>query len=82
MQPHSEPHTLPSAAATPAPAARTVERTMAHYGWSRSYVFKHLQEGVLEAKKAGRRTLVTAESAERLYASLPRQIYRAPRKAA
>lgn len=81
MQPHSEPHTQRSALTAPAPAARTVEQTMAHYGWSRSYVFKHLQEESLEAKKAGRRTLVTAESANRHYASLPRQAYRAPKAA-
>lgn len=81
MQPHSEPHTHRAACAAPTPAARTVEATMQHYGWSRSYVFKHLQEGNLEAKKAGRRTLVTAESANRLYASLPTQTYRAPKAA-
>lgn len=81
MQTQTEPNTARSPVA-PAPVARTVEQTAAHYGWSRSYIFKGLAEGLLEAKKAGRRTLVTSESADRLYASLPTQTYRAPHKRA
>lgn len=59
------------------PAARTVRETEAHYGWSRSYIYVSLAAGLLEAKKAGRRTLIISESADRLFASLPRQTFRA-----
>ena len=60
-----------------APAARTIRETEAHYGWSRSYIYLNLAAGLLEAKKAGRRTLIVSESADRLFASLPRQTFRA-----
>jgi len=86
MHPHSEPSCQPAiitvAGAPIPPVARTVEQTCAHYGWSRSYVFRGLQDGTLEARKCGRRTLISVESADRLYASLPRQTYRAPRQKA
>lgn len=82
MHPHSEPNRPPASAPATAPVARTVEQTCAHYGWSRSYVFRGLQDGTLEARKCGRRTLISVESADRLYASLPRQTYRAPRQKA
>lgn len=86
MHPHSEPSTLPAiitvAGAPIPPVARTVEQTCAHYGWSRSYLFRALREGTLEARKAGRLTLISTESADRLYAGLPRQTYRAPLHAA
>lgn len=64
-----------------APAARTLESTAAHYGWTRTFIFGRLACGDLEARKAGRRTLVTTESAERLFANLPRASYRAPAQA-
>jgi hypothetical protein len=68
----------PAPEATFAPAARTIEGTCEHYGWTRTYVFSELARGRLIAVKAGRRTLVTTESAEQLFASLPRAVYRAP----
>jgi hypothetical protein len=64
-----------------APAARTVADTMEHYAWTKTFIFNELGRGRLVALKAGRRTLVTTESAERLFASLPRAAYRAPREA-
>jgi hypothetical protein len=64
-----------------APAARTVADTMAHYGWTKTYVFNELAAGRLIARKAGRRTLVTTESAEALFLALPRAAYRTPREA-
>lgn len=64
------------------PAARTIEATAAHYGWTRTFIFARLAGGDLEALKAGRRTLVTTESADRLFRSLPRARYGAPRTAA
>ncbi len=64
------------------PVARTLEGTCEHYGWTRTYVFGELANGNLVAVKAGRRTLVTTESADRLFAALPRAAYRAPKAAA
>lgn len=59
------------------PAARTIEGTGAHYGWTRTSIYNWLGEGKLNALKAGRRTLITTESAERLFHSLPRAQFRA-----
>lgn len=64
-----------------APAARTIEATCAHYGWTRTFVFAKLATGDLEAVKAGRRTLPTTASADRLFNNLPRATYRAPKAA-
>lgn len=64
------------------PAARTIEGTCEHYGWTRTFVFGCLAAGDLEAVKAGRRTLVTTESSDRLFRGLPRASYRAPERAA
>ena len=60
------------------PAGRTIEATCAHYGWTRTFVFDHLAKGVLEGVKAGRRTIVTTESADRAFRDLPRANYRKP----
>jgi hypothetical protein len=50
---------------------------MAHYGWTRTFIFQRLASGELEAVKAGRRTTITTDSAQRLFRSLPRARYRA-----
>jgi hypothetical protein len=67
--------------ATKAPVARTIEATCDHYGWSRTYVFERLSYDDLVGVKAGRRTLITSESADRHFASLPRATYRPPQQA-
>jgi hypothetical protein len=59
------------------PAARTISDTCKHYGWTRSFVFLKLATGDLAARKAGRRTLITSKSAERLFGTLPPATYRA-----
>lgn len=59
------------------PAARTIEATCSHYGWTRTFVYARLAAGDLVAIKAGRRTTVTTASADHLFASLPRGAYRA-----
>ena len=64
------------------PVARTVEDTASHYGWTRTYVYLRIADGQLEAVKAGRRTLVITDSAERLLGSLPRRVARAIKHAA
>jgi hypothetical protein len=58
-------------AARSAPIARTVPDTCAYYGWTRSFTYLQLAAGKLRAVKAGRRTLVTTESADELYQNLP-----------
>jgi hypothetical protein len=64
------------------PVARTIEATCQHYGWTRTFVYDQLAMQKLEARKAGRRTLVTTESAERLFRNLPRAQFTAPKAAA
>jgi hypothetical protein len=54
-----------------APIARTIPDTCSHYGWTRSFTYTQLAAGKLRAVKAGRRTLVTTESADQLYQNLP-----------
>ncbi len=58
------------------PVGRTVEATQTHYGWSRTFIYERLGMGDLHAIKAGRRTIITAESADQLFRSLPRATYR------
>jgi len=60
----------------PLPAGRTVDATEAHYGWTRSFIYERLGAGDLEGVKAGRRTIITTESADRLFRGLPRARYR------
>jgi hypothetical protein len=64
---------------TVAPVARTIEATGTHYAWTRTFIFERLATEELIALKAGRRTLITTESADRLFASLPRATYRPSR---
>jgi hypothetical protein len=61
------------------PVARTIDGTVHHYGWTRSFVYEELSKGSLRAVQAGRRTLITTESADRLFKALPGANYRAPR---
>lgn len=65
--------------ATEPPAARSITATMTHYGWTRTCVFQRLAAGDPDAVKAGRRTTITTISAQRLFESLPRGRYGAPR---
>ncbi len=58
------------------PAARSIKSTMAHYGWTRTFVFERLAAGELQGVKAGRRTTITSASAQRLFERLPRARYR------
>lgn len=61
------------------PAGRTIEATCAHYGWTRTFVFERLGNGDLDGLKAGRRTVIITESADRLFRKLPRAGYRKAR---
>ncbi len=64
------------------PVARSIDDTAATYGWTRSFIYERLQSGELQARKAGRRTLVVVATCDRLFESLPAAKFRAPRKAA
>ena len=75
----TEPSTKPTTSDTTwigVPMARSVEATMAHYGWTRTFVFERLAAGELQGVKAGRRTTITSASAQRLFERLPRARYR------
>jgi hypothetical protein len=54
------------------PLAVTIPRTSQITGESRSRVYELIGEGVYEAIKSGRRTLIVYESIKRRIASLPR----------
>jgi Helix-turn-helix domain len=53
------------------PVAYTIPDFCAHYGIGRSLTYELIADGKLIARKAGRRTLIDADSAARWYASLP-----------
>ena len=52
-------------------SALTITDFMAAYGLSRSYTYSEMAAGRLRFRKAGRRTLIMKEDAERWAASLP-----------
>jgi hypothetical protein len=61
------------------PVACTIPRTSQITGESRSTVYGLVGEGVYEAVKSGRRTLIIYESIKRRFASLPRAVIKPPR---
>ena len=65
---------------TLAPVARPIEAFCSHYGCTRTWAYQQLAAGTLEAVKIGRRTAILTDSAERLFAKLPRATFRAPRQ--
>ena len=50
----------------------TISQFCKVYGVGRSYTYILIHEGVLEVRKAGTRTLIAADSANRWWASLSR----------
>lgn len=54
------------------PAMLTVPGAIAYSGFSRSRIYAHLKSKELEARKAGRRTLIVRVSLDRLLAGLPK----------
>ena len=60
------------------PLALTIKQTEKATSESRSRVYNLIGEGVYEAVKSGRRTLVIFESIKRRFASLPRANIKAP----
>jgi excisionase family DNA binding protein len=53
------------------PIAYTIPDFCQRYGIGRSTVYRLIDEGAIIVRKAGRRTLIDADSAARWYASLP-----------
>ena len=68
--------------ATHTPAAMTIEAAGQRYGWTRTFIYNELAAGRLEAVKAGRRTLILTESANRLLAALPPARFKPAKEAA
>ena len=53
------------------PLAFTIDESAARAGFGRDGIYRAIREGKLEAKKYGRRTIITAASLERFIADLP-----------
>jgi hypothetical protein len=70
--------TMPAATLTMASVGMTIKLACVKYGWTRSFIYTRLAMGDLVGMKAGRRTPITTESADRLFASLPRATFRLP----
>lgn len=51
--------------------AFTVEAFCTAYGVGRSYLYEEIAAGRIEVRKAGRRTLIPAESARQWFDALP-----------
>jgi excisionase family DNA binding protein len=60
-----------SVAPTLAPALLTIKQTAAYTGISRTRIYEVIDR--LDARKFGRRTLITKDSVDRFIADLPRQ---------
>ena len=82
MSHHQNDRALAGTTFPSSPVARTLEATAEHYGWTRTFIYNQLSAGKLAAVKAGRRTLIVTETAERLFGELPKATFRCPRKAA
>ncbi len=64
------------------PLAYTIDGAVKASGLTRSRIYQLIGLGELVAKKAGRRTLITAESLQHCLANLPAANIRAPKQAA
>lgn len=67
---------------TTQPIAVTFPGATARTGIARTRLYELVGAGVLDARKAGRRTLIMTESLDRYVASLPPASIRAPRQVA
>ncbi len=56
---------------TIAPAMFTIQGAVVYSGFVRSRLYSEIKAGHLDARKAGRRTLITRASLDALLASLP-----------
>lgn len=54
------------------PQAFTVEAFCAAFGIGRTFLYQEIAAGRIETRKAGRRTLIPAESARRWFEALPK----------
>jgi Helix-turn-helix domain len=65
--PGDEPH-----GATTVDGAFTLERFCARYGIGRTAAYNEINRGRLEARKQGKRTMISRAAARRWFANLPR----------
>ena len=70
------------ASAQPLPGAFTIEGAVAFSGLPRSHIYEAIGRNDLDARKAGRRTLIEGDSLRAYLAKLPRAYIRMGRKAA
>ncbi len=54
------------------PKMLSIPAACRYSAWSRSRLYLAIRDGQLDARKAGRRTLITRESLDMLLASLPK----------
>jgi hypothetical protein len=71
-----------SAAREPEPAMFTIDGAVAYSGCTRSRLYEEMAAGRIEARKAGRRTLLVGDSLRAYLRNLPRADIRLGRKAA
>jgi excisionase family DNA binding protein len=64
------------------PMTYTIEGAVKASGLPRTTIYELLGSGKIQAKKAGRRTLIPAESLQAYLANLPPAIIAAPKRAA
>lgn len=64
------------------PMTYTIEGAVQASGLPRTTIYNLLGDGKLESRKAGRRTLITAESLQKYLANLPSANIAAPKRAA
>jgi len=55
----------------PAPGALSIDEFAAKFSICRVSVYRELNEGRLQAKRIGRRTVIARDEADRWFASLP-----------
>ena len=63
-----------------APRGRSIDAVMVEFGISRATANRLLASGKLRAVKVGSKTLVTVESIDEFWASLPTATFRAPKQ--
>ena len=77
----SEAETTDGAGNDQAPGAYNIDGAIGYTGLTRSRIYELVGAGVLDARKAGRRTLIVGDSLRAYLAGLPRADIRVGRKA-
>lgn len=69
---------MPTSPEAPHPLAFPIAEAVRFSGLTRTHIFGALARGQIEARKAGRRTLILGDSLRAYVARLPAASYRAP----